>query len=107
VLTRLRRVPASLTEASQDLGASGWQTRRGNTVLLRFSPLKGGLPLSALELVVRTGRIRGAVRLAPDRTSYRVPFVDSSTPFRARIRGIGLTGRRGPRTTVRLPARHR
>lgn len=82
-------------------------TRRGHTVLLRFAPPKGGLPLSALELVVRTGRIRGAVRLAPDRTSYRVPFVDRGTPFRARIRGVGLTGRRGPRTTVRLPARRR
>jgi putative spermidine/putrescine transport system permease protein len=58
VVARLRRVPGSLTEASMDLGADGWQTFRYVTLpSLRTALLAGGLLAFALsfdEIVVTT-----------------------------------------------------
>jgi putative spermidine/putrescine transport system permease protein len=58
VLARLRRVPGSLTEASMDLGADGWQTFR-SSALPSISPglSAGGLLAFALsfdEVIVTT-----------------------------------------------------
>jgi len=50
VLARLRRVSASLEEASRDLGASGWQTfRRVTFPTIRTSLIAGGLLAFALS----------------------------------------------------------
>ena len=46
VLSRLRRVPASLSEASADLGASGWQTFRHVTLPTIRTALVAGALLS-------------------------------------------------------------
>ena len=58
VVARLRRTPGSLTEASMDLGADGWQTFRYVTLPgLRTALLAGGLLAFALsfdEIVVTT-----------------------------------------------------
>ena len=58
VLARLRRVPGSLTEASQDLGASGWQTFRLVTLpTIATALISGGLLAFALsfdEVIVTT-----------------------------------------------------
>jgi putative spermidine/putrescine transport system permease protein len=58
VLARLRRVPGSLTEASQDLGASGWQTFRYVTFpSISTALVSGGLLAFALsfdEVIVTT-----------------------------------------------------
>jgi putative spermidine/putrescine transport system permease protein len=50
VLARLRRVPVSLSEASQDLGASGWQTFRHVTFpTIRTALVAGALLAFALS----------------------------------------------------------
>ena len=50
VLARLRRVPGSLTEASMDLGADGWQTFRYVTLpTIATSLVAGGLLAFALS----------------------------------------------------------
>jgi putative spermidine/putrescine transport system permease protein len=58
VLARLRRTSASLTEASMDLGADGWQTFRFITLpMIATSLVAGGLLAFALsfdEIVVTT-----------------------------------------------------
>jgi putative spermidine/putrescine transport system permease protein len=58
VVARLRRVPGSLTEASQDLGASGWQTFRHVTFpTISTALISGGLLAFALsfdEVIVTT-----------------------------------------------------
>jgi putative spermidine/putrescine transport system permease protein len=58
VVARLRRVPGSLTEASQDLGASGWQTFRHVTLpTISTALISGGLLAFALsfdEVIVTT-----------------------------------------------------
>ena len=58
VLARLRRVPGSLTEASMDLGASGWQTFRHVTFpSISTALISGGLLAFALsfdEVIVTT-----------------------------------------------------
>jgi putative spermidine/putrescine transport system permease protein len=58
VIARLRRVPGSLTEASQDLGASAWQTFRYVTLpTISTALISGGLLAFALsfdEVIVTT-----------------------------------------------------
>ncbi len=58
VLARLRRVPGSLTEASMDLGADGWQTFRYVTFpTISTALISGGLLAFALsfdEVIVTT-----------------------------------------------------
>ena len=58
VLARLRRVPGSLTEASMDLGADGWQTFRHVTFpTISTALISGGLLAFALsfdEVIVTT-----------------------------------------------------
>ncbi|MGZ4290760.1 MAG: ABC transporter permease [Gaiellaceae bacterium] len=58
VLARLRRVPGSLTEASMDLGADGWQTFRHVTFpSISTALISGGLLAFALsfdEVIVTT-----------------------------------------------------
>jgi putative spermidine/putrescine transport system permease protein len=58
VVARLRRVPGSLTEASQDLGARGWQTFRYVTLpTISTALISGGLLAFALsfdEVIVTT-----------------------------------------------------
>jgi putative spermidine/putrescine transport system permease protein len=58
VLARLRRVPGSLTEASMDLGAAGWQTFRYVTFpSISTALISGGLLAFALsfdEVIVTT-----------------------------------------------------
>jgi putative spermidine/putrescine transport system permease protein len=58
VLARLRRVPGSLTEASMDLGADGWQTFRYVTLpTISTALIAGGLLAFALsfdEVIVTT-----------------------------------------------------
>jgi putative spermidine/putrescine transport system permease protein len=58
VLARLRRVPGSLTEASMDLGANGWQTFRFVTFpAISTALISGGLLAFALsfdEVIVTT-----------------------------------------------------
>jgi putative spermidine/putrescine transport system permease protein len=58
VVARLRRVPGSLTEASMDLGASGWQTFRYVTFpSISTALISGGLLAFALsfdEVIVTT-----------------------------------------------------
>jgi putative spermidine/putrescine transport system permease protein len=58
VLARLRRTPGSLTEASADLGASGWQTFRFVTFpMISTALISGGLLAFALsfdEVIVTT-----------------------------------------------------
>jgi putative spermidine/putrescine transport system permease protein len=58
VLARLRRVPGSLTEASMDLGADGWQTFRYVTLpTISTALISGGLLAFALsfdEIIVTT-----------------------------------------------------
>ncbi len=58
VLARLRRVPGSLTEASMDLGADGWQTFRLVTLpTIATALISGGLLAFALsfdEVIVTT-----------------------------------------------------
>jgi putative spermidine/putrescine transport system permease protein len=58
VLARLRRVPGSLTEASMDLGANGWQTFRLVTLpTIATALISGGLLAFALsfdEVIVTT-----------------------------------------------------
>jgi putative spermidine/putrescine transport system permease protein len=58
VVARLRRVPGSLTEASLDLGASGWQTFRYVTFpSISTALISGGLLAFALsfdEVIVTT-----------------------------------------------------
>ena len=58
VLARLRRVPGSLTEASMDLGADGWQTFRHITLpTISTALISGGLLAFALsfdEVIVTT-----------------------------------------------------
>lgn len=58
VLARLRRVPGSLTEASLDLGADGWQTFRHVTLpTISTALISGGLLAFALsfdEVIVTT-----------------------------------------------------
>jgi len=58
VIARLRRVPGSLTEASMDLGASGWQTFRHVTFpSISTALISGGLLAFALsfdEVIVTT-----------------------------------------------------
>jgi putative spermidine/putrescine transport system permease protein len=58
VLARLRRVPGSLTEASMDLGADGWQTFRHVTLpTISTALISGGLLAFALsfdEIIVTT-----------------------------------------------------
>jgi putative spermidine/putrescine transport system permease protein len=58
VIARLRRTPASLTEASMDLGADGWQTFRFVTLPMIATALVAGallaFALSFDEIVVTT-----------------------------------------------------
>src|ERR1051326_8068555 len=58
VIARLRRVPGSLSEASMDLGADGWQTFRYVTLpTISTALVSGGLlafPLSFDEVIVTT-----------------------------------------------------
>jgi putative spermidine/putrescine transport system permease protein len=58
VVARLRRVPGSLTEASMDLGASGWQTFRYVTLpAISTALISGGILAFALsfdEVIVTT-----------------------------------------------------
>jgi len=58
VIARLRRVPGSLTEASMDLGAAGWQTFRFVTLpTISTALISGGLLAFALsfdEVIVTT-----------------------------------------------------
>jgi putative spermidine/putrescine transport system permease protein len=58
VIARLRRVPGSLTEASMDLGADGWQTFRFVTLpTISTALISGGLLAFALsfdEVIVTT-----------------------------------------------------
>jgi putative spermidine/putrescine transport system permease protein len=58
VIARLRRVPTSLTEASMDLGADGWQTFRFVTLpTISTALISGGLLAFALsfdEVIVTT-----------------------------------------------------
>jgi putative spermidine/putrescine transport system permease protein len=58
VIARLRRVPGSLTEASMDLGANGWQTFRFVTFpVISTALISGGLLAFALsfdEVIVTT-----------------------------------------------------
>jgi putative spermidine/putrescine transport system permease protein len=58
VIARLRRVPGSLTEASMDLGAGGWQTFRFVTLpTISTALISGGLLAFALsfdEVIVTT-----------------------------------------------------
>src|SRR4029079_11292209 len=58
VLARARRTPGSLTEASMDLGADGWQTFRFVTFpTVSTALISGGLPAFALsfdEVIVTT-----------------------------------------------------
>jgi putative spermidine/putrescine transport system permease protein len=58
ILARLRRVPGTLSEASADLGADGWQTFRYVTLPMLSTALDSGallaLALSFDEVIVTT-----------------------------------------------------
>src|SRR5207253_8543603 len=67
VVARLRRTPTTLTEASMDLGADGWQTFRYVTIpAIATALLAGGLLAFALsfdEIIVTTFTAGGQVTL--------------------------------------------
>jgi putative spermidine/putrescine transport system permease protein len=68
VVARLRRTPGSLTEASTDLGADGWQTFRYITLPNLLTALvAGGLLAFALSLdeIVVTNFTAGATTTLP------------------------------------------
>ncbi len=56
VIARLRRTPTSLIEASQDLGAGGWQTFRYVTFPAHPHRARGGCPAGVRALVRRDRR---------------------------------------------------
>ena len=82
-------------------------TRKGHGVVLRFQAPKGGAKLYALEVTMRAGPMRAATRISPSRTKFFVPLVNPRHKVVASVRAIGITGKRGPRVSVRLPARRR
>jgi putative spermidine/putrescine transport system permease protein len=118
LIARLRRIPGSLTEASMDLGARGWQTLRYVTVPLTATALISGALLAfalSFDEVVVTVFTAGAQNTLPlwifgaIRIGQQLPEVNAVVTIvialtlipvvlAARIAGAGAATRAGGRT---------